>query len=88
MSNTEKENPDSIKSEKCILCGKDTGIPFNEPIDKRKYYIRLNCNIKKQTAVGKTQKAKSLISKSLPVTKMRVFFGNPVVLMNFRQSAS
>lgn len=40
MSNTEKENPDSIKSEKCILCGKDTGIPFNEPIDKRKYYIR------------------------------------------------
>ena len=40
MSNTEKENPDSIKSEKCILCGKNTGIPFNEPIDKRKYYIR------------------------------------------------
>ena len=40
MSNTEKENPDSIKSEKCILCGKNAGIPFNEPIDKRKYYIR------------------------------------------------
>ena len=39
MSNTEKENPDSIKSEKCILCGKDTGIPFNDPIDDRKYFI-------------------------------------------------
>ena len=39
MSNTEKENPDSIKSEKCILCGKNTGIPFNDPIDDRKYFI-------------------------------------------------
>lgn len=39
MSNTEKETPDNIKTEKCILCGKDTGIPFNEPIDGRKYFI-------------------------------------------------
>lgn len=39
MSNTEKKPPDSIKTEKCILCGKDTGIPFNEPIDGRKYFI-------------------------------------------------
>ena len=45
-------------------------------------------SIKKQTVLGKVQKVQSLISKSLPVTKMRVFFGNPVVLMSFRQSAS
>ena len=39
MRNSEKGKNDRIKNEKCILCGKDTGIPFNEPINYRKYFI-------------------------------------------------
>ena len=36
MSSTENNHSDN---EKCILCGKDTGIPFSAPIDRREYYI-------------------------------------------------
>lgn len=39
MSSKENNHPIIKKTEKCILCGKDTGIPFNDPIDDRKYFI-------------------------------------------------
>ena len=38
-SYTKKEGSENAKTEKCILCGKDTGIPFSMPIDDRKYFI-------------------------------------------------
>ena len=28
----------SIKTEKCVVCGRDTGVPFDTPISERKYY--------------------------------------------------
>ena len=39
MSSKENNHPIIKKTEKCILCGKDTGIPFSAPIDSREYYI-------------------------------------------------
>ena len=28
-----------IKTDKCVFCGEDTGIPTDTPINKRKHYI-------------------------------------------------
>ena len=28
------------KTEQCILCGKDTGVPFSTPVSLRKNYLR------------------------------------------------
>ncbi len=39
MSSKENNHPIIKKTEKCILCGKDTGIPFSAPIDSRECYI-------------------------------------------------
>lgn len=39
MTSTVNNPSDNEKTEKCILCGKDTGIPFSVPIDSREYYI-------------------------------------------------
>ena len=39
MSSKENNHPRIKKTEKCILCGKDTGIPFSAPIDSRECYI-------------------------------------------------
>ena len=39
MPSKENNHPIIKKTEKCILCGKDTGIPFSAPIDSRECYI-------------------------------------------------
>lgn len=33
------ENPSQEKNEKCVLCGRDVGIPESVPIENRKYYV-------------------------------------------------
>ncbi len=34
-----KESKNDIKTDKCILCGSDSGIPLNTPIENRINYI-------------------------------------------------
>ena len=39
MSSETSENT-AEKTEQCILCGKDTGVPFSTPVSLRKNYLR------------------------------------------------
>ena len=39
MASETSENT-AEKTEQCILCGKDTGVPFSTPVSLRKNYLR------------------------------------------------
>ena len=38
-SEAEKRQTPHIGNEKCVFCGCDTGVPYDTPVSKRKYYI-------------------------------------------------